>query len=51
MEVIFVSLRLSGKEPVLIDLLMQLVNISNVNSRSLNIWIGMSPPADLFHIS
>ena len=41
MGVIFAALRLSGKQPVSMDLFMQLVNIPNVNSLSFNIWIGI----------
>ena len=50
MGVIFAALRLSGKQPVSMDLFMQLVNILNVNSLSFNIWIGIFPPADLLFL-
>ena len=50
MGVIFASLRLSGKEPVSMDLFVQLVSISNVSSLSFNIWIGISPLTDLLFL-
>ena len=46
MGVLFASLRLTGKHPGSMDLFIQLVNISNVNSLPFNIWIGISPATD-----
>ena len=51
MGVIFASLRLSGKQPVLMDLFIQLVNISNLNSLSFNICISPAFRFIIFHIS
>ena len=47
MGVILAYLRLSGKHPVSMDLLMQLVHVSNVNSLSFNILICISLDTDL----
>ena len=44
---LFANFRLSGKNPVSIDLLTHLVNTSKVNSHSLNILVGISAPKAL----
>ena len=43
----FANCRLSGKNPVSIDLFTHLVNTSKINSHSLNILVGVSAPITL----